>query len=83
MHRAVKNVVNGRILAFVAVAQNVVADPRVTAAATPARNDRVNLRAVWNTNVTVTAAVTAEKKFTRHAGVGPRGRRLNSQPNIV
>ncbi len=71
------------MLALVAVAQKVVAEPRVSAAASPPQAEPVIRRAVWNTSVTVTAAVTAEKKFTRQAGLGPRGRWAKSQPSMV
>jgi hypothetical protein len=78
-----KKAVSGRMLALVAVAQKVVAEPSVKAAANPPRREPVSLRAVLNTSATVAAAVTAEKRLTRQAGVAPRGNRVNSQPNMV
>jgi hypothetical protein len=71
------------MLAFVAVAQKVVAEPSVRAAATPPVRESVSLRAVLNTRATVAAAVTAEKRLARQAGVVPKGSRLKSQPSIV
>jgi hypothetical protein len=71
------------MLAVVAVAQTVVAEPKARDAASPPRMDLVRRRATQNNSATAAAAVTAEKKLTRHAGVGPNGRRANSQPSIV
>ena len=71
------------MLAVVAVAQKVVAEPSASAAASPPQAEPVMRRAVWNTRATVAAAVTAEKKFTRQAGLGPRGRWAKIQPSMV
>ena len=83
MHNAMKNAVRGRMLAFVPVAQKVVAEPSVSAAASPPQMEPVMRRAVWNTSATVAAAVTAEKKLTRQAGLGPSGGLVKNQPSIV
>jgi hypothetical protein len=82
-HRAVKKAVRGRMLARVPVAQKVVAEPSVRAAASPPKTEPVSLQAVLNTSATVAAAVTAEKRLVRQAGVAPRGSRVKSQPSIV
>jgi hypothetical protein len=69
----VKKTVRGRILDLVAVAQKVVAEPRVKAAARPPRMELLSCRAVEKARAVVAAAVMAEKAFTRHAGLGPKG----------
>ena len=71
------------MLAVVAVAQKVVAEPSISAAASPPHTELVNWWAVQNTSATAAAAVTAEKKFTRQAGLGPSGKWAKSQPSIV
>jgi hypothetical protein len=71
------------MLAFVAVAQNVVAEPSVSADASPPKADPVSFLAVHERRARVTAAVTAEKRFTRQAGAGPTGMRAKSHPSIV
>jgi hypothetical protein len=71
------------MLAFVAVAQKVVAEPRARAAASPPSRDPLVRLAVEKTRAVVAAAVMAENAFTRHAGVGPSGMWAKSQASSV
>jgi hypothetical protein len=71
------------MLALVAVAQKVVAEPRVSVAARPPRTEPVSFRAVAKTRPSVAAAVIAENRFRRHADVGPRGKCAKSHPSMV
>jgi len=79
----VKKLVGGRMLAWVAVAQKVAADPSVSAATSPPQAEPVSRRPAWNTTATVAAAITAESRFTRQSGPGPMGRWAANHPATV
>jgi hypothetical protein len=71
------------MLAWVAVAQNVVAEARVRAAARPPEMEPVRVRAVAKTRPRAAAAVMAEKRFRRQAGADPIDICAKSHPSIV